>query len=151
MSPCHPLSPLNLAAFPASFPEVDHPLRAYDNQVIQIRGFLYPFTADDSLLAATPHLKSCCMGSSSLLYQQLVLKNFSLASLPQQVVTVEGIFHIDPIYSSEGKLIQLYTLNDVKPVPTQASPLPLIILVLLPFVCFSLYKALKMLLNPIGK
>ncbi len=88
----------------------------YDQQVVRMRGFWYPQTAEKGILAAYPDLKSCCLSSPAKRGQQILVKGEVGSLPPQKVVTVEGIFKIAPLYDEEGKLIQFYVLEEAKEV-----------------------------------
>jgi hypothetical protein len=87
------------------------------DQTVQVRGFWYPLSPHEGILAFQPHLKSCCLRASAKLEQQLLVKG-ALDSLPvQRAITLEGIFKIDPRYNSEGELIQLFVLEQARELP----------------------------------
>jgi hypothetical protein len=120
---------LNFADFPSEFSTEGNPLLPLQHQVVQIRGFWYPISADKGILSPFPGLKSCCLTSSAKLPQQLLVKTKQLSSLPAlQVVTLEGIFNIEPLYNGDGEPIQFYTLEEVREVPKANSYIFLVFL-----------------------
>lgn len=105
---------LNISDFLDEIPAETQSIYSLQNQVVRVRGFWYPLTANQGILASTPHLKSCCIKAPAKIYQQLIVKG-DLASLSsQKAITLEGIFKIDPQYNSEKELIQLYVLINAK-------------------------------------
>lgn len=83
--------------------------KSYHGKELQIRGFLYTTASGKTILAATPNVKSCCVGTASKLLQQITVINpkQSASSLP---VTLSGHFFVEPQYNEEGTLIELYRL-----------------------------------------
>jgi len=119
---------LNIGDFPADPPPETHALWSLQGEFVQVRGFWYPVSSDQGVLASHPGLKSCCLAAPAKLRQQLIVKG-QLASLaPQRVVTLGGIFKIDPLYNREGELLQFYVLEQAREVHQEASYLPYLIL-----------------------
>jgi hypothetical protein len=119
---------LNLAHFPAEAALESHPLLAFHNQLVQVRGFWYPISSDQGILSAHSGLKSCCLKTPDKLHQQLLVKG-QLLSLPaQRVITLEGIFKIEPRYDQEGQLVQFYILDQAREVQQATSYALLLIL-----------------------
>lgn len=119
---------LNLTHFPVEVALESHPLAAFQNQLIQVRGFWYPISSDQGILSAHSGLKSCCFKAPDKLHQQLLVKG-QLLSLPaQRVITLEGIFKIEPRYNQEGQLVQFYILDQAREVQQATSYALLLIL-----------------------
>ncbi len=114
-------STLNLASFPSEFSIENHPFNSLHNQLVQVRGFWYPMTPEHGILSAHSGLKSCCLATTDKLHQQLIVKG-QLRSFPvQRVITLEGIFKIEPLYNSQGELIQIYVLEQAREVQQATS------------------------------
>lgn len=103
-------TPLIVSDLPPYLPEPSHSLWHYQNQPLQVRGFWYPQETGTGILASTPHLKSCCVGSPEKTGQLFVKGEFPSLSV-DRAVTLAGIFKIEPLYDHEGKLTQLYVLE----------------------------------------
>jgi hypothetical protein len=117
-------------------------------KIIQVRGFWYPLSSQEGILAPQPHLKSCCLKAPAKIEQQLLVKG-SLDSLPaQRVITLEGIFKIDPRYNSEGALIQLFVLEQAREVPQTSLHLgPIVFGACMIFLCIGLVFFKRKFLN----
>lgn len=83
----------------------------WQGKEIAIRGFLYRRTDGKAVLASLPNLKSCCVGTTSKIYEQIQLKNDLESIADQHVVNVQGRFKIDPVYDQTGELVQLYWIE----------------------------------------
>lgn len=91
-------------------------------EVVQIRGFWYPLSVAEGILASQPQLKSCCIRAPAKIEQQVLVKGGDLALLqPQRALTLEGIFKIEPAYNPNGELVQLFVLEQSKEVPREHS------------------------------
>lgn len=112
---------LILADFPAEILTDTHPFRTLHDQVVQIRGFWYPLTSNQGVLTSFPNLKSCCIRAPTKIFQQLFVKGDVGTLSENKVVTLEGIFKIEPLYSKEKELIQYYVLEQAKEVPKSKS------------------------------
>lgn len=121
------LPSLTLADFPAEIPAENHPLWSLQGQMVRVRGFWYPISNEEGVIAAYPNLKSCCLGASPKIYQQLIVKNYAEFFSPDYVINFEGIFRIDPQYNLEGKLKQIYILEKAKAIHQASSYSVLII------------------------
>ena len=102
---------LSLSEFPSEIPADAHPIRSFQGQTVQIRGFWYPITSNGGVLASSPHVKSCCLKAPSKIYQQVIVHGSFPSYAYQRAVTFEGIFKIDPLYNKEGAVIQYYVLE----------------------------------------
>lgn len=85
-----------------------------ETQEIQIRGFLYKIS-DKYVLAKEPELKSCCIGTASKTHEQI----FILGEFPETsyALTLQGHLQVRPVYDLEGRLIELYHLDNAQIVP----------------------------------
>jgi hypothetical protein len=107
---------LKIADLPSEIVTESHPFFFLQGQLVQARGFWYPTSSQEGILASDSGLKSCCLGSASKLNQQIIVKGH-LDYLPtQRVVTLEGIFKIGTFYNHEGQLLQFYALEDAREV-----------------------------------
>jgi hypothetical protein len=99
-------------------------LSSYNNQEVQVRGFLYKTNDERLIIASTPDLKSCCIGSESKLSQQIFVKG-SWDNIPNnQAVTLQGHFLVEPLKDLNGGFKQLYTLNRGK-IVSEGTSLPM--------------------------
>lgn len=108
-------------------------------QEIQMRGFWYSLSPNEGLLASQPHLKSCCFKAPAKIEQQLLVKGDVTSFSSQRAITVEGIFKIEPIYDSERRLVQLFTLENARQVPESTFSLIGLALVLL-LILFAVWR-----------
>jgi hypothetical protein len=129
-----PLPRFTMTDLPSVAPSFDlDPLLPYHNQRIQIRGFWYPLNGDQGILAAQPHLKSCCLTPSSTIGRQLTVKPRTKREpwTVERAMTLEGIFKIEPLYDEEGRLIQYYVLEEADEVSSQSKSSTLLLVGLL--------------------
>lgn len=105
---------LNLAEFPAEIPADSDPIWSMQGRVVRIRGFWYPISSDEGMLAGSPQMKSCCIKAPSKITQQVLVKGSLASTIPQRAVTMEGIFRIDPRYNQEGGMVQYFVLDQAK-------------------------------------
>lgn len=80
---------------------------------VKIRGFLYSNGKDEWILAADPHLKTCCIGSKEKAAQQIFLDGKFSEKLVNQVIEVEGILNFDP-NENEGRYYSMSELVKIK-------------------------------------
>lgn len=93
-------------------------LPSLQGQLVQVRGFWYPLSPDEGILAPHPQLKSCCLQTPAKIEQQLLIRGKTLSLLSsKRVLTLEGILHIQPAYNSKGELIQFFVLEQAQEVP----------------------------------
>lgn len=85
---------------------------AFHGQSVNIRGFLYQEPEGQWILASEPNLKTCCMGTSKKVAQQIFLSGPFAAETLRHAVTVQGDFVIKPIWNKDGSLRQLYQLDN---------------------------------------
>lgn len=97
-------------------------LSSSNQEMIQIRGFLYQLPDGHLILASQPDLKSCCLGKESLLKQQIFVQGDFKPSA--YAVTLEGKLKIVPQYDSNGQLIQWYVLEEARLVSSSSFVFP---------------------------
>lgn len=85
---------------------------AFHGQTVNIRGFLYQEPEGQWILASEPNLKTCCIGTSKKVTQQIFLSAPFTAEALRHAVTVKGDFVIKPIWNKDGSLHQLYQLDN---------------------------------------
>jgi hypothetical protein len=127
VSPCHihaeppkPLSFQQLHGLNSYLPKeasvtlLQREMAAVHQKTICIRGFLYQTDAGRWLLAATPNMKSCCVGSSDKITQQIFLSApfTAPAKAAIEAVSVQGTFSIEPLWDAQGNLTQLFSLKE---------------------------------------
>lgn len=115
---------LKLSEFPSDVPVDSHPIRSLQGKKVHIRGFWYPITPNGGVLAATPHVKSCCLKAPAKIYQQVIVQGSTPSDGYQRAVTFEGIFKIEPLVNKEGEVIQYYVLeqaHEIRPTGTHHS------------------------------
>lgn len=114
-------------------------------QLVQVRGFWYPLSVDDGILAPHPQLKSCCLQAPAKIEQQLLIKGKALSSLSsQRALTIEGIFRIQPFYNSKGELVQFFVLEQAKEVPQHNYSINWVLLIGAGLIIFISWLFLKM-------
>lgn len=86
----------------------------YHEKRIQVRGFWYPLSENQGVLAPYPHLKSCCIGSLPSLGDQIFVTGEVNQIATKQPVTLQGLFKIAPQYDNQGKIIQFYVLEQAQ-------------------------------------
>ncbi len=92
--------------------------------VIQIRGFLYQTPSQLIVLAAHPDLKSCCIGTTSKVSEQIFVRgDISKEELTHRAVTLQGILKREPLFDDRGELTQLYVLEQAILLSSKAFPL----------------------------
>ena len=107
---------LNIADFPSEISTEIHPLLHLQDQMVQVRGFWYPVSSEQGVLASHAGLRSCCLTSPIKIHQQLIVKGPLPSLQVQRVVNLKGIFKIEPLYNEEGQLVQFYVLEDAQEV-----------------------------------
>lgn len=103
--------------------------QAYHEQIVQVRGFLYPLESGELILAHQPNLKSCCVGAQSLINQQILVQDKVSTSL--SAIQLKGIFLLDPHYNAKHELTSLYTLKQVEVLSTGLSTFSIVSFLLL--------------------
>lgn len=89
-------------------------LQFIDGKNLIIKGFLYKNKSGAWLLSPEPSLKTCCVGGKKKIMSQLYLDKEFDDGLINQVVTLEGTFHIKQEENSEGELVKLFSLEHVR-------------------------------------
>lgn len=87
-------------------------LSSLDQQQVKIRGFLYSVQEGKWVLAAEPNLKSCCIGSSNKIAQQLIVSGEFPKVSGYSATYVQGEFHFNSKADTSGKFIELFTLTN---------------------------------------
>ncbi|MBA2367625.1 MAG: hypothetical protein H0V82_01200 [Candidatus Protochlamydia sp.] len=109
-------------ALSLNFDELSSHLEVNSNEEVEIRGFLYETPSGEVILAASPQLKSCCIGSPDKISRQIVLKG-KWESVPlKRAVTVHGRLAAEPKYNEGHELVQLYVLD--RPLIMQSTSFP---------------------------
>lgn len=103
---------LSFFELPKSLPDEKQTVWKWNKTSVTIRGFCYECDSY-SVLSAQPNMKTCCVGSQSKVYEQIFLHDFKAPS-SKYVMRFKGNFKIDPVYDQEGKLLQLYHLEEVE-------------------------------------
>jgi hypothetical protein len=120
-------------------------LGSFDQQQVNIRGFLYPAQNEKWILASEPDLKSCCVGSETKIMKQI----YVVGNIPKEtsnfVVALQGQFHINPEKNAEGKVVSLYQLTQALIAPEKASEWPFMTLVILGCCVFAFFLMKKSL------
>lgn len=107
----------------------------YNNQFVNVRGFLYHHSSGELILASQPNLKSCCVGSQQLVSQQILVHGNMHPEA--QAVTLQGTFKIDPQYNEQGQIVSLYRLeNAVKLTSDHSLLFPILALLAIGFILF---------------
>lgn len=115
-------------------------LQDLSGTTLRLRGFLYK--SDDGRLIASsePDLKSCCVGTEGKIRNQVVLHG---GISPQNVpfpVTVQGVFHFDPVFQN-GKLTAYAALMNAELVPEEEGfPWPLLLVAVFLFLTWVVVR-----------
>lgn len=112
---------LNLAELPQEIPSESHPFWSSHGKNVQVRGFWHPISDEEGILTPLPNVKSCCLRAPGKVLQQIVVRGRLPQMTSLNVVTVEGILKIEPLFNKEDELIQLYVLNQAKEAQTEKS------------------------------
>ncbi|MBA3957370.1 MAG: hypothetical protein H0X51_03100 [Parachlamydiaceae bacterium] len=97
----------------------------YHDHEIQIQGFLYQNPQEQWILASEPNLKTCCIGSTSKISQQLFISNPLQNPSTTSTNTVQGHFLVSPKWDSNGNLTQLYTIQQATILPKSTPLIPI--------------------------
>ncbi len=109
-------------------------------QPVQIKGFIYQSPENTFILASQPNLKSCCIGNSHQVAQQIFLKGIDKIST-NQIVTVQGILKLQA--QEEGKkLRQFYILENAEIISQKVLPFWTVIFCFI-FIIFSFFVSKK--------
>ncbi len=118
-------SPLNFSELPTHIDKIeDLPLWNLHGKDVLIRGFWYPLSRDMGILSSQTNLKNCCLKIHTKVHQQIFVKGDISSFCSQKALTIEGIFTIEPIYNSEGHLVQLFVLNQAKEIRPLSLSIP---------------------------
>jgi hypothetical protein len=79
---------------------------------VLLKGFLFKSPKGLWLLSSEPDLKSCCAGSPTKVFKQVFLEGSFQDALINQLVTMRGVFTVDPKRNLNGELIQVYLLKE---------------------------------------
>jgi hypothetical protein len=101
---------LELHQLPAPPLAESHPIRTMDQQIVIVKGFWYPLNEHEGILTAQPNLRSCCVRASNNIYKQIFVKNTPCQFPPNQIVTMQGLFQINPSYDEQNNLTEFYVL-----------------------------------------
>lgn len=115
---------------------------SFQNQSVIIRGFVYPYN-QHTLLSSQPNLKTCCIGTSNKLKEQIILSDFSLHIDQAYAVNLQGILKIEPRYNETGTLLQYYVLEKPSLVQNSESPQSVWLLILLFVLIFLVFSRVK--------
>jgi hypothetical protein len=104
---------------------LENPCR-YEDQEVEVRGFLYQSMAGDLVLRAESGLKSCCVHTGVLGDRQIIIKSPDKLALSTSVVALVGTFKIDKTHDAQGRLIQTFVLENAHQKEQRKMPLVLI-------------------------
>lgn len=91
--------------------EIKRNLSHYDGQKVSVKGFLYETKEGKHILSSEPNLKSCCVGASAKVSQQIVVRGEFPPGPWRVPVVVQGVFAVEPLRDKDGKLIQLFKID----------------------------------------
>jgi hypothetical protein len=116
--------------------------KQYDQQKIQLRGFLYRSDSNQMVLSSQPGLRTCCVASLYNIDEQIFVKSQQTLEPEKQVVLLEGVFKIDPLQDKDGRYTQYYVLDDAVKIGNRSFPWLLVtgVIVLLLFAALLLKK-----------
>lgn len=104
--------------------EIAEHLNRYNGREISIKGFLYEEKEGKRLLCCEPDLKSCCLGSAGKVTQQIVVTGDLPQGRLRDPVVIHGVFSVAPVRDVEGRLIQVFKINNATVVQSGVSSLP---------------------------
>lgn len=84
------------------------------SEPVQVRGFWYPISPEEGILASRPFLKSCCVGKPETIHERLIVRGAPSSISTQSAVTLEGIIRKEMQNGPRGELIQLYVMDHPK-------------------------------------
>lgn len=126
-----------LAAAPLlTWTELRQSPAAFDEQTIQIRGFLYELNGQ-KILASQPNLKSCCIGHPDKIAEQLIIEGIREPLKTPYAIRIEGLLHA---VKNHEKTI--YKLENAQIIPESSSKW---------FIGFLLFAGLGLLWTPMLK
>lgn len=126
----------------ASIMQLKRELSQFHQQNVMIRGFLYKNADGLFILSSEPHLKSCCVGSTEKISQQIFLPNGTEIINSDNAVSVVGQFYVNPEWDENGKLIKLFQINEAQ--ITNENPLPITTIILSVLMCGLVLWLLKL-------
>ncbi len=111
-------------------------LIGFHQKEVIIRGFLYQGSDGGWILAAEPNLRTCCVGASAKVMQQIFLNDKFIGESQQRAVTLQGKFFVEPIWT-EGSLKRLYQMDQavILPYPRYSWPLLVIAIIIIGLGC----------------
>lgn len=98
---------------PLSINELLHSSQQYSGKEVLVRGFFYKRDLE-GILSAHPNLKTCCIGSSHQVQNQIFLEGEIPEIETKKPLVFTGIFSIEPSINSTGQLIKLYRLRQLR-------------------------------------
>lgn len=87
-------------------------LEPYHRHEVSIRGFLHRSEEGTWSLASQPSLRSCCIGPKVRATLQVMLDRPFPDEEIGKAVTVTGRFFVEPQWDTEGRLTQLYRVEE---------------------------------------
>ena len=87
---------------------------SFKGKQVRVRGFWHAKSKNEGVLAATPHLKTCCIGSPHTIHQQIVVRDFYPTGSDRKALTLEGTFNISEAYDVLGNSMHYYVLENPK-------------------------------------
>jgi hypothetical protein len=91
----------------------------WDNQIVRLRGFLYPKEDSKWVLAAQPNLRSCCIGNQANVKEQIRVEGDMPFQAPNYVGEGEGLFRIKRL-PNQDPLIHSYALEQARLISPQS-------------------------------
>lgn len=112
----------------SSIQELKRNLVSYDQREVYLRGFLYQTAGKQWVLAAEPDLKSCCIGATDKVAQQVFLEGDFAQHPSSRAMLLQGTFHVEPRWNEMGMLVQLYRMENARVVPHSQWPITVLAL-----------------------
>lgn len=124
---------------------LERELRRFHQKEVTIRGFLSQSTSKQWILSSQPQVQSCCFGRADKVAQQIFLPITFTTIATNQPVTIQGRFLVDPQWDSEGRIHQLYRLEEVILLPPE--PFSLSSFLAFSLILFGIVMGSKMFLK----
>lgn len=88
------------------------PLEEYQNQQIEVRGYVKQSQSGDWFLSSESNLPICCVGIVQRLKNQIALNPFpGVETLEGRLSTLQGTFHIEEKEQENGTRVRYYSLK----------------------------------------
>lgn len=102
---------IDLESLEKSPDKLEEALTKWNNQTVEVRGFVYQNDDNEWILSCDPNVPSCCRKSDSLC-RKIFLTGASFQPDLSRLAVVEGVFTVEEVKSDEGKPAKLLHLEN---------------------------------------